>query len=787
MSKPLSTIDQLTNKIEELERENAVLGRDFSLLSGKHAVKVPESFKPFFDAAQQTVRSYFSELKMDPSCGTIEINDQRYVLVRASAFSKGFLETIQHLYADKGESEAFSIGQNFLFDYAHVIGMHDARDFHQKMQLTDPLSKLSAGPVHFAYSGWAFVDISPESNPTPDDNFCLIYEHPYSFEADSWKRNGAISKEPVCIMNAGYSSGWCEESFGIQLTAVEVSCIAKGDECCRFIMSPPHKIQEHLERFKARHPAHQSKMQSYNIPTFFERKKVEEEMERSRLLAEESAKAKADFIANMSHELRTPLGAILGFADLLQKMELGDIQREYIDAINTSGKSLLSIINDILDLSKLDAGRFIIESVPFSVPELMHSVQVMFSSKAAAKAIRLSCSVDMAINYQVSGDPMRLTQILVNLIGNAVKFTESGGIYINCIVEKEEENQVQLCFSVRDTGIGIEADKLEHIFDRFTQADTDITRKYGGTGLGLAITKQLIELQGGQITVSSHKGKGTEFQFIIPYVKSAEQITMPRLEPAASHHFHSIKKILIVEDNLMNQKLASIILQNNGFEVIIARNGKKAVEVLSQQSVDLILMDIQMPVMDGYKTTKAIRELNITTPIIATTAHALSGEKEKCLQAGMDDYLPKPFRETDLLNKIAAWAKHHKPIEQATNTEQPVAGIDLSFLMLQTKNNKSFVLEMINIFRKQNPKDINALKKAVEKADYKAIYKTAHTIRNSIGFFGLTQVIGEDLLHIEKAALANDPVNSMKPYVDKIDTVCREAVAMLGNMNVNAS
>ncbi len=786
MSKPLPTIDQLTEKIAALERENAALRRDFTLLSAKHAVKVPESFKPFFDAAQQTVSSYFSKLKMDPSCGTIEINDQRYVLVRASAFSKGFLETIQHLYADKGESEAFSIGQNFLFDYAHVIGMHDARDFHQKMQLTDPISKLSAGPVHFAYSGWAFVDISPESNPTPDDNFCLVYEHPYSFEADSWKQNAAVSKEPVCIMNAGYSSGWCEESFGIPLTAVEVSCIAKGDDCCRFIMSPPHKIQEHLERLKAKHPAHYSGMQPYNIPTFFERKKVEEEMERSRMLAEESAKTKADFIANMSHELRTPLGAILGFADLLQKTELGDIQREYTEAINTSGKSLLSIINDILDLSKLDAGKFIIESVPFSVPELMHSVQVMFSSKAAAKGIRLSCSVDTSITYQVTGDPMRLTQILVNLIGNAVKFTESGGIYVNCIVEREEESQVQLYFSVRDTGIGIDAGKVNHIFDRFTQADTDITRKYGGTGLGLAITKQLIELQGGQISVSSHKGKGTEFQFIIPYVKSADQISIPALEPAASHQFHSIKKILIVEDNLMNQKLASIILHNNGFEVIIARNGKKAVEVLGRQTVDLILMDIQMPVMDGYKTTKAIRELNITTPIIATTAHALSGEKEKCLQAGMNDYLPKPFRETDLLNKIAAWAKHHKPEAQATATGKAAPGLSLSFLMAQTKNNKRFVLEMIDIFRKQNPKDINALKKAVEKADYKAIYKTAHTIRNSIGFFGLTQVIGEDLLHIEKGALANEPVDNMKPFIDKIDGVCREAVVRLGNMNVDA-
>lgn len=785
MSKPIPTNEQLSQRIEELERENAALRRDFSLLTGKHAVKVPEAFKPFFDAAQQTVRSYFSELKMDPSRGTIEINDQRYVLVRASAFSKGFLDTILHLYADRGESEAFSIGHNFLFDYAHVIGMHDAKDFHQIMHLTDPLSKMSAGPVHFAYSGWAFVDILPESNPAPDEDFCIIYEHPYSFEADTWVRQGTVSKEPVCIMNAGYSSGWCEESFGIPLTAVEVSCVAKGDDCCRFIMSPPHKIQEHLERFNAKNPGLHTEKQPYTIPTFFERKKVEEEMERSRKLAEESAKAKDDFIANMSHELRTPLGAILGFADLLQKTELGDIQKDYLEAINTSGKSLLSIINDVLDLSKLDAGKFIIETVPFSVPELMHSVQVMFSSKASAKGLRLSCSVDMSINYQLIGDPMRLTQILVNLLGNAVKFTEAGGIYINCIVEKEEDNKVQLCFTVKDTGIGIDEDKLGSVFERFSQADTDISRRYGGSGLGLAITKQLIELQGGHISVSSTKGKGTEFLFTLPYEKSAEQMVVPKNEPAAKQRSHGFKKIMIVEDNLMNQKLASYFLQNNGFDIIIATNGKKALEILKSQTVDLILMDIQMPVMDGYQTAKAVREeLKITTPIIATTAHALSGEKEKCIQAGMDDYLSKPFKETDLLNKIASWAQRKDQTVAATNKDSTTSvGIDLSFLMTQTRENKSFVGEMIQIFKEQNPKDITALKNAIESGDYKAIYRTAHAVRNGIIFFGLNRVIGDHLVQIEKLAMANEGIADMKPLLQKVIDVCNAAILKLDSLS----
>jgi signal transduction histidine kinase/FixJ family two-component response regulator len=779
---PISSpeLTALRQRVEALERENALLRQNPGFLAAKHSVTVPEEMQPLFDVAQQTVQDYFKGLRMDPSKGTIEINDQRYVLVRASAFSKGFLETIQRLYADKGESEAFAIGRNFLFDYAHVIGLHDARDFHERMHVTDPIAKLSAGPIHFAYSGWAFVAISAESNPTPDENFCLIYDHPYSFEADSWKRAGVLSKEPVCVMNAGYSSGWCEQSFGIELTAVEVSCIAKGDACCTFIMAPPHKMQEHLERFNATHEKPYTATEKYNIPTFFERKQVEEEMERSRMLAEESANAKADFVANMSHELRTPLGAILGFTDLLQKTTLDAGQQDYLEAIHTSGKSLLSIINDILDLSKLDAGKFLTETIPFSIPELLHSLQVMFLAKATGKDLRLSCSVDMGIGFPVLGDPMRLTQVLVNLIGNAVKFTEVGGVYINCILQQETEDTVELCFTVRDTGIGIPADKIHSIFERFTQVDTHITRKYGGTGLGLAITKQLVELLGGTISITSQEGKGTECTFIIPYRKSLEQYLPATREVNDHRQYFGLNKILVVEDNLMNQKLTSIILQNQGFEVMVARNGKKAIEFLQSKEVDLILMDIQMPVMDGYKTTQQIRdELHLATPVIAMTAHALSGEREKCLQAGMNDYLAKPFKETDLLDKIAHWAQQLNNKQSPTTPNSPLPRIDLSFLIQQTRNNRAFIHEMIHIFKNQHPKDIAKLKTAIGKADFKGIYKTTHSLRNTIGYFGLTPAIGSELQRMEKLAMAGEDPEQIRLLFEKVSAVCKQAVADL--------
>ncbi len=345
-------------------------------------VNVPEQMTAPFDLAQQTVSAYFTDLKMQPHRGTIEIGDQRHILVRASAMSKDFLDTIQNLYADRGQAEAISIGKNFLFDIAHTLGMNDAKNFHAKMNLTDPIAKLSAGPVHFAFTGWAFVDILPESNPSPDDNFYLIYNHPYSFEADSWIKVGRKSDFAVCIMSAGYSSGWCEESFGIPLTAVEVKCTAKGDDSCTFIMSPPHMIQQYLDAFHLRNENKPGKQQHYEIPTFFERKKIEEELQRSRNLAEESAQAKEDFVANMSHELRTPLGSILGFTELLEKTNTDTSQREYIDAIRNSGKSQLTIINDVLDLSKLDAGRFAIEDIPFNITDVLHSVKNILFRKS---------------------------------------------------------------------------------------------------------------------------------------------------------------------------------------------------------------------------------------------------------------------------------------------------------------------------------------------------------------------------------------------------------------------
>lgn len=775
-------LNSLQLRIEQLEQENAMLRRDFHNLPQGSSVIVPDEMKPLFDVAQQTVGAYFRDLKMEPDKGTIEIHDQRYVLVRASTLSKDFLDTVQKLYADRGAAEAFAIGKNFLFDISHVIGMNDARNFHAKMNLTDPIAKLSAGPVHFAYSGWAFVDILPESNPTPDDDYFLIYNHPYSFEADSWKRAGKKADVPVCIMNTGYSSGWCEESFGIPLTAVEVTCRAKGDEECTFIMSPPHRIQEHLERFNKQSKKDYSKQEQYDVPTFFERKKVEEEMQRSRLMAEESAKAKSDFVANMSHELRTPLSAILGFTDLIKKTSLDQEQKEYLEAISSSGQNLLSVINDILDLSKLDAGKFSIEQLHFRIPELIHSIQLMFAGKAKDKNLIFSCQADVALQDPVSGDPKKLTQILINLVGNAIKFTDEGSILVNCRLMSREQGKSTVAFSVQDTGIGIPQHKQESIFERFVQADTDTTRKYGGSGLGLSIARQLVSLLGGTLTLQSEPGKGTTFSFSLPFSPALELKTDRNAGKDTTIPSQAARTILLVEDSIMNQKLAKIILHNNGFEVTIAENGQEAVDLLKEKAFDLILMDIQMPVMDGCLATCIIRkELKLTTPIIAMTAHALDGEKEKCIREGMNDYLAKPFKEEDLLQKIAAWPPIGKKEPKITTGNTL---IDLDFLKQQTRDNYSFIAEMAELFIKEIPENIEKLSAAIEHKDFDLVYKTTHLIRNMISFFGLQTSIGTALLQMENAARQQERPEEIAILFIQVKAVCTQALSELKQMNL---
>ncbi|MDP2387797.1 MAG: ATP-binding protein [Bacteroidota bacterium] len=383
--------------------------------------------------------------------------------------------------------------------------------------------------------------------------------------------------------------------------------------------------------------------------------------------AEESTKLKEAFLANMSHEIRTPMNAIIGFSDILSKRMLGDQEREYVKTIKSAGENLLTIINDILDISKIEAGMMDFEEHTFSVKEILKSLNVMLMGKAKEKNLELIFSCEEDVPDNLLGDPTRLTQIIINLAGNAIKFTQKGKVHVHAKVLKDDgdghkDGNILVKFSVTDTGIGIPPDKLEHIFERFRQAESHITRKYGGTGLGLSIAKQLVELQGGTLTVSSKFESGSVFSFCIPYKKSIEVLAAHNIE-SEKYNMEELSKIkiLLVEDNKLNVMLILSLFSEYNLKLQVAENGSVAIEKIKQNNgstplttcFDIVLMDMEMPVMNGYEAATTIRsELKNKIPIIAMTAHAMAGEREKCLSLGMNDYISKPINANLLFEKM---------------------------------------------------------------------------------------------------------------------------------------
>lgn len=324
------SIENLKTRIKQLEKENNSLKKNISLFyTNKQTVKVPKKIQPLFDEASETVKKYFASVKVDPSTSKIEINGERYVLMRAESLANDFFKNIIKLYADRPLPEAIKIGRNLLFDMAHLIGIEDAKNFHKKMKVKDPIAKLSSGPIHFAYTGWAFVEILDDSKPSPDENFFLKFNHPFSFEADSWIKAKEKADFPVCTMSAGYSSGWCEESFGINLTAVEITCRAKGDKNCTFIMAPPDKINSFLEKEAVKY----KRVRKYDVPLFFERKKIEEKLNNA-------VKDKETLLKEVHHRVKNNLQIITSLLRLHAEKE-NNIQ--FTELVTESQNRILSM------------------------------------------------------------------------------------------------------------------------------------------------------------------------------------------------------------------------------------------------------------------------------------------------------------------------------------------------------------------------------------------------------------------------------------------------------------
>ena len=481
-------------------------------------------------------------------------------------------------------------------------------------------------------------------------------------------------------------------------------------------------------------------------------------------------KAKEQFLANISHEIRTPINGIAGMAGLLSQHTSPEERDTYLNAIKHSAENLKVIINDILDLAAIESGKLRFEKIPFNLHDMLPSVVGMFTYQAKEKKILLEHSIDSSLNSHLLGDPVRLNQILINLISNAVKFTHTGRIQVRCSAEKKNKYGCMVKMEVIDTGVGVPADKLDKIFESFSQADASVTRKYGGSGLGLTIVKQLVELQHGVIEVKSEEHKGSNFIVRIPYAfAKSEQITKTAIskKPGAfNNKALGETKVLLVEDNDINRLYAKSILQQWSCSVDIAENGLVAIEKIKYNSYDVVLMDVQMPVMDGYEATRAIRVMDSHmrhAPIVALTANATKVDIEKCLASGMNDYLPKPFTPDDLYRKIFRDLKIRRKKNGVTKTVDTgrKAAFDLAYLRSVSDNNQEFLQEMIQTFIQSIPPVLGQMEVALAEENWERLCRLAHQIKPSFSLMGM-DALRKTVFHIEENADQKKNLSDLK-------------------------
>jgi two-component system sensor histidine kinase/response regulator len=528
--------------------------------------------------------------------------------------------------------------------------------------------------------------------------------------------------------------------------------------------------------------------------------------------AEKADRAKSEFLANMSHEIRTPMNSVIGFSEILAQEDLTKEQRKYVNLILKSGKNLMKIINDILDFSKIEAGKLEMDMLECSVSEILIDIDEMLHPAARDKGLEFKILKSDRLPAKIYTDPERLRQCLINLVNNAIKFTEKGHVHLHVMTEHDGENDPYIRIDIEDTGIGIKTQDREKVFKPFTQADGSTSRKYGGTGLGLAITRHLVKLLGGRISLSSQEKKGSTFSLVIPVgLDPAKSMLVDTNNTTVEINNYNDKEeqsklsghVLVVEDVETNQVLTKALLNRMGLDVTIAADGQEAVRKVLAREFDLILMDIQMPGMDGYQATKALRKEGIKTPIVALTAHAMKGDDRKCIEAGCDDYIPKPLDRGRLIEKVHKYIlpKNDILLEKAGSARSQVdempevycdqthkefgskeaVGIQdsteiLSWDQLMSRlPDEELIKEVVPIFLKDNKERLDKLTEVVNAADTKAIKLYAHAIRGAGRNIGAKR-LSESAYRLECAGQKNDieatiPLfNELKAELEKVVT-----------------
>lgn len=606
-------------------------------------VSVPEGMQELFAKAEQVVSRFFADRSDDPTRGTIEIHGERYVLIRGAALSIEFFGLVRTLYAEDQRDEADDFARGVLFDLAHSVGETDARNFHARMQLTDPLAKLSAGPIHFAHSGWAYVHIFPESRPSPDDEYCLIYDHPYSFESDAWLRAGQRSNFPVCVMNAGYSSGWCEESYGQKLVAVELLCRCKGDETCRFIMAPPHRIKAQIEAYAAQHPELATRIAGFQIPDFFARKREQEALrQRQQQLERElrqtqKLEALGRLAGGIAHDFNNLISVVLGQATLsLRRVSERDPMAQDLSRIIRVAERARALTQQLLTFGRSQVMRNEVIDTNKVITDIAQMIERVIGDDVVLK-LELTDEV-----LCVLADRAQLEQVLTNLVMNARDAMPRGG-QLNLSSTKFDVDHVEL--AVSDTGSGMDEETRLRAFEPFFT-----TKGEHGSGLGLSTVYGIVTGLRGNVTIDSRVGLGTTVRVVLPTVDAQPMPNeAPQPVPIQGHG-----SILIVEDQPELRELIARTLEIYGYEVVEAQDTDDALRMLSDTTrhFDLLLTDVVMPRMSGVELATRARELRPALKVLHMSGYTPDPHHRELFMREGSAYVQKPFAPEELARRI---------------------------------------------------------------------------------------------------------------------------------------